>query len=170
MYRRILVAVDGSAPSTRAFHEGLRLAGDQGAELRVIHVVDFGVLLASYADASLLDIGHLEATLRSTGAAIVKATLADARGSRVAVDSALIETDTGDVARAILDEAARWGADLIVLGTHGRGGLAHLLLGSVAEGVVHGSSLPVLLLRGRPAARHPEAGPTEGQNAGQGGV
>jgi nucleotide-binding universal stress UspA family protein len=53
----------------------------------------------------------------------------------------------GDAAGEILAEASRWGANLIVMGTHGRHGLAHLILGSVAEGVVQRAALPVLLLR-----------------------
>lgn len=48
-----------------------------------------------------------------------------------------------------MEEAERWGAELIVMGTHGRHGLQHLWLGSVAEGVVRSSPVPVLLVRGR---------------------
>jgi nucleotide-binding universal stress UspA family protein len=55
-----------------------------------------------------------------------------------------------DPAGEILAESARWGADLIVMGTHGRHGLAHLILGSVAEGVLRRATVPVLLVR--PAA------------------
>ncbi|HLB16507.1 MAG TPA: universal stress protein [Burkholderiales bacterium] len=52
------------------------------------------------------------------------------------------------VADAIVEDAERWSADLIVIGTHGRRGLSKLFLGSVAEGVVRISSIPVLLIRG----------------------
>ncbi len=148
MYQRILVAVDGSAPSDRALREALRLAGDQGAALRAVHVVDFGVLLASWSDAALLDIERLEDSLRESGAAILEAARSSVEDASVPLETVLLETDAGDPARAILDEAQRWGADLIVMGTHGRRGLTHLLLGSVAEGVVHASWLPILLLRG----------------------
>jgi nucleotide-binding universal stress UspA family protein len=47
----------------------------------------------------------------------------------------------------VLDEAAAWKADLIVIGTHGRRGARRLLLGSSAEGILRGASVPVLLLR-----------------------
>ena len=62
-------------------------------------------------------------------------------------ESAVLETDIDEPAAEILAEADRWGADLIVMGTHWRHGLAHLILGSVAEGVVQRSNVPVLLLR-----------------------
>jgi len=51
------------------------------------------------------------------------------------------------VASVIDGDARQWGADLIVIGTHGRSGLSRLLLGSVAEGVARGTSVPVLLIR-----------------------
>jgi nucleotide-binding universal stress UspA family protein len=50
-------------------------------------------------------------------------------------------------AQAITQEARRWGADLLVAGTHGRSGLKHLLMGSVAEGIVRHTPVPVLLVR-----------------------
>ena len=53
------------------------------------------------------------------------------------------------IATAIVEEAAAWGADLIVIGTHGRRGFEHLVLGSVAEGVVRRATVPVLLIRSR---------------------
>ena len=53
----------------------------------------------------------------------------------------------GRPAEALLEEAQRWGADLIVLGTHGRRGLDHLFFGSVAEQVVRGARVPVLTVR-----------------------
>ena len=148
MYQRILVAVDGSAPSNRALGEAVRLAGDQGAVLRIAHVVDYGVLLAAWGDAALLDLKSLEDALRATGVAILESAVADTRATTVATETVLLETDSSDPARAILAEAERWGADVIAIGTHGRRGLRRLLLGSVAEGVVRASPVPVLLLRG----------------------
>ena len=59
---------------------------------------------------------------------------------------------TGEPTRRVPDvvvaEAKRWPADLIVAGTHGRRGLSHLFLGSVAEGIIRISTVPVLLIRG----------------------
>lgn len=59
----------------------------------------------------------------------------------------MLEANGERIARVIDNEALAWGADLIVIGTHGRTGFNHLLFGSVAEGVVRGASVPVLLVR-----------------------
>jgi nucleotide-binding universal stress UspA family protein len=147
MYERILVAVDGSEPSTRAYREALRLAADQHAALRIVHVIDLGVALAPWAEPAFLNYETLESALRDSGARILESALAEAREAGLGAESATLETDVGDAAGEILAEASRWGANLIVMGTHGRHGLAHLILGSVAEGVVQRAALPVLLLR-----------------------
>ena len=62
-------------------------------------------------------------------------------------DTALHEAKGERIAKVIEDEAKRWEADLIVIGTHGRSGLSRLLLGSVAEGVARSAAVPVLLVR-----------------------
>ncbi len=152
MHSHILVAVDGSEPSTRALEETLRLATDQHAVVRVVHVIDLGISLAPWAQMAFVDYDQLEAALRESGARIVDAALARAHDAGVDVESATLETDVDDVAGEILAEADRWKAELVVLGTHGRHGLAHLILGSVAEGVVRRSRGPVLMLRQPDAA------------------
>ncbi len=147
MYDRILTAVDGSGPSTRAYREAVRLAADQHAPLRVAHVIDLGVALAPWAEMAFDNYGTLEAALRDSGAHIIDAAMAEARAAGIEAESVMLETDVDDPAAEILAEADRWGANLIVMGTHGRHGLAHLILGSVAEGVVRRATVPVLLLR-----------------------
>jgi nucleotide-binding universal stress UspA family protein len=62
-----------------------------------------------------------------------------------------VENLSGQIADVILNEARKWRADLLVMGTHGRRGFSHLLLGSTAEGVVRASAKPVLLVRGNPS-------------------
>ncbi len=59
----------------------------------------------------------------------------------------MLEAHGERIASVIDNEASHWRADLIVIGTHGRSGMNRLLLGSVAEGVVRGTSVPVLLVR-----------------------
>ncbi len=147
MYARILVAVDGSGPSTRAFREALRLAADQRAVLRIAHVVDLGVALAPWAEPAFIDYATLDSALHEAGRRILDGAVAEARAAGLEPESVSLETEVDDPAAEILAEAERWGADLIVMGTHGRHGLAHLILGSVAEGVVQRSRVPVLLLR-----------------------
>lgn len=63
------------------------------------------------------------------------------------VETKLVETYDGRIGSVISDEAQKWNADLLVVGTHGRKGIAHFLMGSVAENVTRTASMPVLLVR-----------------------
>jgi nucleotide-binding universal stress UspA family protein len=150
MYQHILVAVDGSEPSKRAYAEALRLAADQHASLRVAHVIDLGIGLAPWAEMAFVNWEDVETALRKSGSSILEEAIAEAGRAGVEATPVTLETDVDDPAGEILAESTQWGADLIVMGTHGRHGLAHLILGSVAEGVVRRATVPVLLVR--PAA------------------
>lgn len=143
VYRRILIPVDGSASSDAALDHGLRLAKDQNAEISVLHVLDTQPLY-------LLDEGmYVEGVAekwREAGQALLERAAGRARQAGVAVTTALIE-EGGRIPDVIVATSKQWPADLIVLGTHGRHGVDHLLLGSVAEGVVRTTVVPVLLIR-----------------------
>lgn len=146
MYGRILVAVDGSPHSENALKHAAGLARGMSASLRIIHVVDIG-LLPSEPELSI----DFDALYAARYAAAEK-TLAIARDSvrepGLEVEAKLLDTatPTQHVAEAIAAEAANWPADLVVLGTHGRRGMERWLLGSVAEGVARRSTVPVLLV------------------------
>jgi nucleotide-binding universal stress UspA family protein len=146
MYQRILVAIDGSAPATRALHEAVQLAAALHAQLRLLYVVDIKSLYA--IGLAGIDVPAIEQAWCEEGRKILTEGEAAARAAGIAVDTALRETDGGRVGDAIAAEAKDWPADLIVAGTHGRHGIGHLLLGSVAEGIARGASVPVLLVRG----------------------
>ncbi|WP_255701217.1 universal stress protein [Chromobacterium sp. Beijing] len=62
-------------------------------------------------------------------------------------DCKILESWGDKIAAVLVDDAGVWGADLIVMGTHGWSGLMHLLMGSVAEGVLKLADVPVLLVR-----------------------
>jgi nucleotide-binding universal stress UspA family protein len=147
VYQRILVAVDGSKTSDRALQEAIRLARDQDAALRIIHVIDTAPL--SW-DMDLNQIQEIQGTLRSIGQSTIEQAQTTTRSGGITAEARLVEIDIPGtrVASRIADEAKAWPADLLVIGTHGRRGLNHLLLGSVAEGVVRVSPMPVLLVRG----------------------
>jgi nucleotide-binding universal stress UspA family protein len=144
MYQRILVPVDGSNTSDRALQEAIKLIDTQPAQLRLVHVID---------DLQFLDTeGYVDyAALRELTQQIGVRTLARAeevaKQADITVETSLLEANGERIARVIDKEALNWGADLIVIGTHGRAGFNHLLFGSVAEGVVRCSSVPVLLVR-----------------------
>jgi nucleotide-binding universal stress UspA family protein len=146
MYKRILVPIDGSKTAALGLREAIRLAKDQGAALRVIHVVDkmaiIGVTEAGMNPRPVL------AKLARSGRAVLGEARRSAKKLGVQADTELFEPVTKRVADAVLREAKRWRADLIVMGTHGRRGMPRLVLGSDAEQVVRLAQVPVLLVRG----------------------
>lgn len=147
MYQRILVAVDGSDTAKQALREATRLAKDQRAELRLIHVID-ETLITWDESGTMGETATLLEALRKAGQTIADKALAQMREAGLKAQVVLPETFGERVASVIAEEARRWPADLIVIGTHGRRGVDRLLLGSVAEGVVRLSAKPVLLVRG----------------------
>ena len=146
MYRRILAPVDGSPTSNRGLEEAVGLAKDQGAVLRLLHVIDGMIWTPDLT--GMENVSEIPCFLRRRGEQLLEdaKTLADRRG--VNAQTVLHETLGGRVAATILDEAREWKADILVMGTHGRRGLGRVVLGSDAETVVHGASVPVLLVRG----------------------
>jgi len=144
MYKKILVPVDGSSTSQRGLEEAISLAKLCGAAVRFVHVVN-ELIIAN--DFLAINYGELVDRLRDDGQKILDAAAARARAKGVASESDLIETIGGQAAREILNVSRKWGADLIVMGTHGRRGIRRLALGSDAEVVLRNSSVPVLLVR-----------------------
>ncbi|HVC12632.1 MAG TPA: universal stress protein [Burkholderiales bacterium] len=147
MYEKILVAVDGSEIAQRALQEAIKLARQGNSRLRILHVVDESPLW-QYPDGVGVNYETVIERFRETGRQVGAEALKAARAAGVEAESALLElAGAGRVADVIVQDAKDWGAQLIVLGTHGRRGFAHLMLGSVAEGVSRAASTPVLLVR-----------------------
>ena len=148
MYKRILVPVDGSSTSDFALREAIKFVIDQKAKLRIIHVIEDVVPVW---DVELLNINEIREALRQTGERVLAKAEAVARDAGIKAETRLIESTPpgARIASVIAAEAKAWPADLIVTGTHGRRGVDHLLMGSVAEGVVRISPVPVMLIRGR---------------------
>jgi nucleotide-binding universal stress UspA family protein len=145
MYARILVPIDGSATAQRGLDEAIALARQLGSKLHLLNVVDARLLMGEMAiyapPAQLLD------DWRAEGEKLLASAVAQARDQGVEADSAL-QCDPGQrVCDMILREAASAGAELVVMGTHGRRGLRRLTLGSDAELVLRESPVPVLLVR-----------------------
>ncbi|MEJ2644512.1 MAG: universal stress protein [Gammaproteobacteria bacterium] len=145
MYERILVAVDASPASERALQEAARLARVCNARLRVVHVADEVTLSAETSHAAE---EFARKQLDAASAVLARAQqLAEQEGATV--ETRLLELDSlkGKIPELIVAQAGEWPADLVVMGTHGRRGLSHLLLGSVAEHVLRVSTTPLLLVR-----------------------
>lgn len=150
MYKRILVAVDGSKISNLALKEAIKLAKDHRASLRLIHVVD---IMPAYITMGEIpySIDDYQESMRGAGRKVLASCAAKAKVGRVKFDTKLVVM-AGLATRiweVINKDANRWRADLIVIGTHGRGGFDHLFLGSVAERVIRLARKPVLVIHGR---------------------
>lgn len=159
MFRTILVPVDGSATANLGLDEAIGLASDLKATLCVLHVVEENALVQGL-DVPVYIEGLADA-LRDAGRKILAKAVARAEKRGVTARAVLTETMSRSVADLILAEAKKCRADLIVLGTHGRRGLARVVMGSDAEGVVRAAPVPVLLVRTRSRARQTAAGRAE---------
>ncbi|MBR8302797.1 universal stress protein [Burkholderia dolosa] len=140
--RRILFAVDGSRAAVDALRAGLQFSTPE-TELRALCVVDRAVSLGDF-----VPVESIEHALTAEGGSALREATAMLDGIGRHAQSRLAETDrtAPDVPHAIVREAAEWHADLIVMGTHGRRGIAGWALGSVAERVARITKTPLLLV------------------------
>jgi nucleotide-binding universal stress UspA family protein len=140
---RILVPCDFSPPSLRALEYGKDLARQFDAPLDVLHVVAVPYMVP-LTDGGVLP---LPPELEENAVADAREKLGEviAEGGRLTRSTATVKT--GDPRAEILDFAAHHGVDLIVMGTRGRTGVAHLIFGSVAEHVVRTAPCPVMTVR-----------------------
>jgi nucleotide-binding universal stress UspA family protein len=140
MFARILVPTDFSAPSETALAYGREIADRFDAALHLIHITENPFLRAAVVDRRSLE----EAPVRW-----LQERLTDSDRRRGAV--AIVE-QSDEPASEILRYAKSANIDLIVMGTHGRTGLARVVLGSVAEAVVRGAPCPVLTVHSAESA------------------
>lgn len=144
MFKHIIVAVDGSECSADAFEIGASLAKALGAKLTACAVVDVIRAASSMTFASGEIVQAYFDALREDAKQVLKTAADRGRALDVAVEGEIAE---GNPAETIVDVAKRDGADLIVMGSHGRTGIQRFLLGSVAESVVRTAHAPVLIAR-----------------------
>ena len=156
MYDKILVPVDGSATSTRGLDEAARLAQTLHSKVKLIHIVN--ELIIDGGQPVTWGYDKLIEGLREGGKRILDDAVAYAKKRGIKEpESQLFEVIGGRAAHVIVDEARRWNADLIVMGTHGTSGFQHLVLGSVTEKVLRRAGCPVLTVppRAHAASRLP---------------
>lgn len=143
MYKRILIATDGSDKSMKAAQEGMELAKGLGAQVIALNVVN-EVVIASAVRQLGADRKEVEAKLETAGRKAVDNL--KAMGAKIGV-----EVDTivriGAPANTVIDTAGAEKADLIVMGSHGESGASKLLIGSVVQKVLYWATIPVLVVR-----------------------
>jgi nucleotide-binding universal stress UspA family protein len=147
MYKRILIATDGSPLSDKAVEHGLSLAALTGASAVALKVVPR--YPRSYFEGGMPvdmnDVKRIEAQWSAAAQAMVDAVKAQGSSQSVAVKAVVAKSDL--VAEAIISAAKKHKCDLIVMASHGRKGLKRLLLGSETQHVLTHSHIPVLVLR-----------------------
>ena len=136
---KILVPIDFSEPSDAALLYGRNLAKAFGAELHVLHVMENQFLRPTFKSKAAVETGMVNR--------VAECLSPEDRTTLRAVSAVRMSDEPHD---EIIRYAEEENIDLIVMGTHGRGGVARLLMGSVAEKVVRSARCPVLMVR------HPE--------------
>jgi nucleotide-binding universal stress UspA family protein len=138
-FKKILIATDGSEEAKAAVSKGLELASLMNAEVTALSVLDVGSMAYAARGPSLADVyTYLEESAKAAVDAVKKE--GEALGLKVET-----QIRKGSPGNEIIDASKDY--DLIVMGSIGRGGIARLLIGSVAERVVRFASCPVLVIR-----------------------
>ena len=146
---KILLAIDGSACSDAAVEEVARRPWPEGSLVKVLTVLETPMPPTPETWAVPLNyFEELEATLRKQGQNIVNRAIQKLKSNKALVADAVLAP--GSPRPVILDEAESWGADLIVLGSHGYSAWKRLLLGSVSQAVVSHARCSVEVVRCTP--------------------
>jgi nucleotide-binding universal stress UspA family protein len=136
-FSRLLVAIDDSDPAKAAAESAIRLARECGAEIVFANAIDARVIV---------DLGEL---VKDQATALLARAQDDAAARGVKAAGEIL---VGELATTLKEFAGEIGADLVAIGTHGRQGLGHFILGSAAEGVLRAAEVPVLVVRTTPEA------------------
>lgn len=147
MFRRVLLATDFSPHAEAAYPWAARLAASNDGNVVIVHALEDDLVatapvFAHYMAPGALDVGQYREEFRRGAEKALAAAAARLQGLGVTAETVLLER--GKPAQAIVEAALEQRCSVIVIATHGRGGLAHLLLGSTAEKVVRTAKVPVL--------------------------
>lgn len=145
MIRRILVPIDGSDTAQRGLQQATEFAKAFDASLVLLHVVEYYPVMMEMASSTTWE--QVTTDLRAQGQRLLERAHDDARAAGIACEAHLEDAAAARVCDLIVDQAREHRCDLIVMGTHGRRGVSHALIGSDAERVIRMSEVPVLTLR-----------------------
>jgi nucleotide-binding universal stress UspA family protein len=142
-FKRILVPTDFTETSDRAIDYALSLAERLGSSVTIMHAYEIPII--GFPDGALVATADIATQIASASRAGLDSAVARRKGAKVQIDGILRDGVAWEEINKVADEI---GADLIVIGTHGRRGIARALLGSVAENVIRTSHHPVLTIHG----------------------
>ena len=153
MFKRILIPVDGSETATKALVAALQLARETGGVVRLVHTVNEMAYLGGIDPYGTYS-ADLAGMMREGGAKVLNDAMAVAQSAGVEASQAMLDEPGQRLGESVAAAAKLWGADLIVVGSHGRRGIGRVLLGSGAEQILRLAPVPVLVVRSAP----PEGG------------
>ena len=139
--KTILVATDFSVAAETALDNALALAAQLGAKVYLVHAYELPIV--GFPDGTLIASAEVAGRIIASAQKDLAACVAKRRDSSVEIVPILKQADPREAVLAVAEEVS---ADLVVMGTHGRRGLARALIGSVAESVVRTSPVPVLTI------------------------
>lgn len=146
MFKHILLATDGSAASAHAAKLAVGMAQTHGARLTALYVVDPYPYLGIGESNPLGFQAYMSAAYEDAAQAHAKvAALCNETGAQIDLQARMVEDMTASA--GIVETAKGEGADLIIVGSHGRTGLARLMVGSVAAKVLAEATVPVMVVR-----------------------
>jgi nucleotide-binding universal stress UspA family protein len=148
---RVLVCVDLSEVTDAVVEQGVMIAGALGAEVRLLHVGAPDPDFVGYAAGPDTVRDDVARTLREEHRALDRL-VARFQAASVVAKHLMVQ---GPTVSTILEQAERFGANLIVLGSHGHGALFTLVAGSVTQGVLHAATVPVLVVPSRRTSSEP---------------
>ncbi len=144
---RIVVGTDFSPVAERALDEALDLASQLGASVILVHAYEIPAF--SFPDAVVTATSEMVQAIATASLAGLAASVERRKQRGIEIRTVLRVGAPSDELEAVAREE---GADLIVVGTHGRGGISHVLLGSVAERLLRKATRPVVVIRGAEAS------------------
>lgn len=148
MYKRIFVAYDASGCAIKALDEAVELAKSQAATLCIAHVDDSSIVHGGLDIHGYVEgLDSITGKIHVQGQQLLETAIGRARAAGCEAESQLVTAAQRRPAQAIAEAARDWGADLIVVGTHGRRGFQRILLGSVAENLVRIAEVSLMLVR-----------------------
>jgi nucleotide-binding universal stress UspA family protein len=139
-FQKILIAVDSSSYAIKAAKDGFELAHQIKAKVALVYVIDQGKEMGN-VDAGILP-EQAAILLKKEAGETIEQFIKLYNGKEEIIHF----IPEGSPKEEILNIAQEWEADLIVIGTHGRKGLAHLFAGSIAEDVIHDAKVPVMVI------------------------
>ncbi|MBI1424276.1 MAG: universal stress protein [Gammaproteobacteria bacterium] len=151
LYRRILVPVDNSSAAQAGLSAAIALAQDQQATLKLVAVANEAIKNYAGGELGWIEPQGLGELIKTDSEASLDKAEQQAADAGLTPERELIVAQDGHVGRHIVQAAVDWQADLIVIGTHGRQGFSLWLAGSTTETLLHGLSVPLLVVPGKQA-------------------